>query len=218
MGSEIVPLLMLLIMWLAYFALHSLLADPPVRQALSAYSPALGRRYRLFFNGLACVLLLPPLILLHGEPWTPLWDFAGPWAWLADGLAALALLGFFLSARQYDLRGFLGVAARSTTETLRISSWHRHVRHPWYALALVLIWTRPMNSGFLLTALALTAYFVIGSRLEERKLCVQFGKAYAAYQARVPALLPWPGRSLSAAEAAALEAAACAEAGSPQVE
>ena len=127
----------------------------------------------------------------------------------------LALAVFAYSLRHYDTGEFLGLRQWRAAETrvedqerLRISPLHRYVRHPWYSLALVLIWTRDMPPAFLLTAVAATLYFVLGSRLEERKLVTYYGAAYRDYRRRVPALLPLPGRSLTPAEAAALEAAA----------
>ena len=38
--------------------------------------------------------------------------------------------------------------------------------------------------------LVLTAYFIIGSILEERRLLARFGDAYREYQQRVPMLIP----------------------------
>jgi cell division protein FtsL len=62
-----------------------------------------------------------------------------------------------------------------------------------------------MDAPLLLTSVLVTAYFVIGSRLEERKLLAQYGEAYARYRALVPGLLPRPWRHLSAAQASELE-------------
>ena len=42
----------------------------------------------------------------------------------------------------------------------------------------------------LVTNLVLTAYFVIGAILEERKLVAEFGEEYREYQKRVPMLVP----------------------------
>lgn len=53
-----------------------------------------------------------------------------------------------------------------------------------------------MNAARLVSALAITAYFVIGSRLEEQKLIARFGEAYRRYRDRVPGLLPRPWRTL----------------------
>ena len=100
-----------------------------------------------------------------------------------------------------------GSAARASGTRSRSGSrpLHRHVRHPWYALSLVLLWTRDMSTALLVSALAITAYFVVGSWLEERKLLARFGPAYGQYMARVPGLVPRPWRRLSREEARQLE-------------
>ena len=86
-------------------------------------------------------------------------------------------------------------------ERFVIGRWHRYVRHPWYSLALVLLWNRQMDGVLLVNALAITGYLLLGSWLEERKLERQFGEGYRRYRQRVPALLPRPRRCLSVAEA-----------------
>ncbi|MFB6260531.1 MAG: isoprenylcysteine carboxylmethyltransferase family protein [Thiohalorhabdaceae bacterium] len=78
------------------------------------------------------------------------------------------------------------------------------VRHPWYFFGLVILWTRDLHLAGLVAAVAISAYLVIGSRLEERKLLSAYGTAYAAYKRRVPGLAPLPGRYLSRAEATEL--------------
>jgi len=75
------------------------------------------------------------------------------------------------------------------------------VRHPWYFLGLVLIWTRDMDPAFLLSASAMTLYFVVGSLLEERKLIRYHGEVYRRYRKRVPGLIPLPWKYLPAEEA-----------------
>jgi methanethiol S-methyltransferase len=41
-----------------------------------------------------------------------------------------------------------------------------------------------------LACLVITGYTVLGARLEEKKLVVQFGEMYKLYQQRVPMLIP----------------------------
>ena len=77
------------------------------------------------------------------------------------------------------------------------------MRHPWYFFGLVLLWTRDMSATTLLTSVLVTLYFVIGSRMEERKLLVYHGDAYRRYMARVPALIPRPWKTLTREEAEA---------------
>lgn len=204
--------LSLMAVWLVYAVIHSLLASHRVKQALMARCPACMRGYRLFYNLLAIGLLPVPLWLTFALPGEPLWQWQGPLFWLASGLALLATAGFVYSLRFYDGSGFLGIRqlredhrGLDEPEGLCISPLHRWVRHPWYSFGLVILWSRDMNAPLLVTALCVTAYFVFGSRLEERKLVAQYGKAYERYRRAVPGLLPRPWRRLSAAQAAELE-------------
>jgi protein-S-isoprenylcysteine O-methyltransferase Ste14 len=194
--------------WVAYFSFHSLLASLGVKRRVASRWPALMPVYRLVFNGLAVVLLLPVLWLHLTYPGSFLWRWQGGWFWLANGLAAAAALGFLWSFRYYDMGEFLGLRQwRNHTksvedqEHLRISPLHRFVRHPWYFFALVIIWTRDMNGAQLLSSILVSLYLLVGSRLEERKLLVYHGDAYRRYRERVPALFPLPWRYLSKSEA-----------------
>ena len=198
-------------LWLAYFVLHSALAARAPKDWTARVRPRWMPGYRLAFNLVAVLALLPVLWQLHRHPGPSLWGWNGPWAWLANGLALAAALGFVGTLRHYDGGEFLGwrqwrgrVRSADDREELHISPFHRHVRHPWYACGLVVLWTRDMSAAMLVSALLITAYLVVGARLEERKLLARHGDAYRRYMRRVPGLLPWPGKSLTAAEADAL--------------
>lgn len=205
----------LILGWLGYFLLHSVLASLPLKRLVARRWPQWMPAYRLLFNVIAILLLLPLLWLTYGIEAEPLWRWSGVAGWLADGLALLAIMAFFWTSRFYDSGEFLGTSQWrgrerrvEEQEHLRISPLHRHVRHPWYLLALLLLWSRDMNAPLLITVIMATLYFVIGSRLEERKLLDYYGEAYARYRQRVPAIFPLPWRRLSVAEASRLEAMA----------
>ena len=191
--------------WTAYFALHSGLASLRLKRWVAVRAPHLMHAYRLVFNGAALVLLIPPLVLTFANrgPW--LWQWQGIGGWIANSVALLAVAGFLWTLRDYDMGEFWGLrqwGARVQTvedqERLHISPLQRYVRHPWYSLALVILWTRDMDTNLLVTATIITLYFVIGSRLEERKLLVFHGEAYREYRRRVPGLVPRPWRYLDA--------------------
>ncbi|MHB1373615.1 MAG: methyltransferase family protein [Thauera sp.] len=205
-------ILSLLLCWLAYSGLHSVLAALGFKRWLLARWPALAPSYRLAFNLLAVVLLLPPLGLTLAWSGPLLWAWQGPWAWVANGLALAAVGGFLWSTRYYDMAVFSGSAqwraghrAAEDPGGLRLSPLHRYVRHPWYSLGLVILWTRDMDEARLVSTLCISLYLWIGSLLEERKLLAFHGEAYARYRSRVPGLIPLPGRVLSPEEARALE-------------
>ncbi|MCX8018179.1 MAG: hypothetical protein N2690_09815, partial [Rhodocyclaceae bacterium] len=151
--------------WLAYAGLHSLLASLGCKAWVTRHWRGFAPYYRLAYNALALVLAIPLVwasYALPGEYW---WRWSGPWAWLANGLALAALLGLWFSFGYYDMGEFLGLKPlrekrrdASEHDGLRISPLHRYVRHPWYALALVLVWTRDMNAPLFVSAVAITLY------------------------------------------------------------
>ncbi len=51
-----------------------------------------------------------------------------------------------------------------------------------------------MSAGHLLFALAMTAFILIGTSLEERDLAANYGNKYREYRRRVPRLFPRPGK------------------------
>lgn len=201
--------------WLAYFVLHSALASLRAKAWVSRHHPRWVPLYRLGYNGFAALALLPILWLMYRHPGPTLWAWNGPWAWLANGLALAAVLGFVRSARYYDTAEFSGMRQWKTPpcrvedqESFRISPFHRHVRHPWYFFGLVLLWTRDMSAALFVSALLMTAYLVVGAHLEEKKLIARFGDAYRHYMRRVPGLVPLPWKSITAQEADELVALA----------
>ncbi|MEH6651314.1 MAG: hypothetical protein V7707_14905 [Motiliproteus sp.] len=199
---------------LAYCCLHSWLASLSCKQWVARRWPVQMHYYRLLFNLSAVLLLLPVALLLWRNAGPDLWQWQGLSAWLINGLALAAVLAFLYSLRDYDLSQFSGSAQlRNHTADrdpegqakLHIGWWHRRVRHPWYFFALVILWTRQMDMAHLLSYSIFTLYFVVGSRLEERKLKLQFGEAYRHYCHQVPGLIPLPWRSLSESQAQEIE-------------
>lgn len=196
-------LILLALSWLVYFVIHSVLASISCKGWVAAKWPSAMPAYRLSFNILAIVLLAVPLWLTftwHG-PW--FWQWRGVGLWLSLGLTVLSLVGFLWSLKYYDGSEFLGtrqLSARISSvddqEQFHLSPLHRWVRHPWYFFALLLIWTRDMNAAMLISAVMMTLYFVIGSRLEENKLLRYHGERYRRYRDLVPGLIPLPWKYL----------------------
>ena len=64
-------------------------------------------------------------------------------------------------------------------------------RHPWYLATLLLIWARPMDVSAIIVNVILSAYLIVGTCLEEKKLVREFGEKYLAYQREVSMLIPY---------------------------
>lgn len=74
---------------------------------------------------------------------------------------------------------------------------YRFVRHPIYAGWLIVMWASPaMTATHLVLALGMTAYVVVGIRLEERDLAKRL-PYYEQYRRKVPMLLPSWNKRLS---------------------
>ncbi|MFN2309631.1 MAG: isoprenylcysteine carboxylmethyltransferase family protein [Gammaproteobacteria bacterium] len=195
-------MLLLALVWIAYFAVHSLLAAVSVKDWVTRHWPGPSRYYRLAYNLSSTVLLIPLLIATELASTDWLWRWQGPWAWVSHGVTLLAIVGFLWSSRAYDMQAFMGLTPGNPQAPARfgLSPLHRFVRHPWYFLGLVWLWTRDMDAARLVAALVITGYLWLGSRLEEIKLEQELGTLYRDYQARVPGLLPRPWRFLSRRE------------------
>jgi protein-S-isoprenylcysteine O-methyltransferase Ste14 len=203
---------MIVVSWLLYFLLHSLLASLVVKSFIVQHMPSLMPAYRLAYNLVALLLIVIPLWLTFAKSSDYLWQWQGLSGWIANMLALLAIAGFFWSLKYYDGQEFLGFKQLKTDartiedqESFKLSPLHRFVRHPWYFLGLVLIWSREMTPYMLTSAMMMTVYFWIGSRLEEKKLLKYYGERYRLYSDKVAGLLPLPWKYLSAEEAGRLE-------------
>jgi len=195
-------LLLLAASWLLFGITHSLLAGTTLERLC-------GRYGRIVFNCVAVVMTALPFAIAAWLPANLLWQEPDWLRWTRHGVSVAAVLAFLHTLKFYSLRSFLGF----TTDTwpLTFSPWHRWVRHPWYFLMLVLVWTQSMTDTWLVSALSITLYLMIGSRIEEQRILRHHPGSYAAYRRIVPALIPWRGRALTELARLRLEAQAMTE-------
>jgi protein-S-isoprenylcysteine O-methyltransferase Ste14 len=186
---------------IAYGILHSLLASPWAKyRARKTFGPNADKFYRLLYNAIGVITLLPVLVTLAMKPGDILYRLSWPWVVLAFAGQGAALLLLAIGLLQTDLWHFLGLRQilqpqTSAEPTLVVTGLYRWVRHPLYTLGLVFLWLTPvMTSSLLVFNLGMSVYIYVGSIFEERRLRDEFGLAYADYQRRVPRLLPQPWR------------------------
>jgi protein-S-isoprenylcysteine O-methyltransferase Ste14 len=191
---------LLAILWVAYCAIHSALISLTATNFLKRTLRARFRFFRLFYN-LFSVLALLFLILwsssLAGKE-EPLYTWEGRHA-VQYGMIALSSILIVAAARHYNLLQFLGIkqilqeksgAGMSENGELDARGVLGLIRHPWYSGVFLLLWAGDITPAGLLINLILSAYLVIGTFLEERKLVLEFGDRYRDYQRRVSMFIP----------------------------
>lgn len=188
-------LFVLLLSWMAYYVVHSLLAAQAVKDRVARRFPRFMPWYRLFFNlvsilGIGGILLIPT----HHAPL--LWDNPLAVRYLGWGLAGAGAFMVLWVFRGYDSREFFGwppTLEAASNGPLLTQGWHKWVRHPLYTGGIVFL------LGYLLIAPTLgraitvgcgLLYLYIGTLFEERKLMRTYGDAYTRYKARTPMLIP----------------------------
>jgi protein-S-isoprenylcysteine O-methyltransferase Ste14 len=194
-----VKYLPLALAWAAYGTVHSGMISETATGLLERRLGDGLRFYRLFFNALA-ILLLVPLVWysrsLGDEPFLR-WD--GPWLAVRYVFVAVGLVLFVAGGRHYRLGQFLGLSQLRGTSPgglaagggIDSSGVLGVIRHPWYTGLVLLLWARDLDAARLVTNGVLTPYVVIGTLLEERKLVHEFGDAYRDYQQRVSMFVPF---------------------------
>jgi protein-S-isoprenylcysteine O-methyltransferase Ste14 len=191
-------LVLLAVLWTVYCTVHSTMISASVTTYLARRWSALLRFYRLLFNAVAVVTLIPIVLYARSLSGAPLWRWVGVGLWVRYALLAGGVLLLIAGARHYSLRQFVGLAqlrgapAKGLAADGGIDSTGvlALIRHPWYVAVVLIIWARDLDAARLVTNGVLTLYVCVGSVLEERKLLRELGPAYAAYQARVSMFVP----------------------------
>ena len=186
----------------AYGVLHSVLAANGFKRRVARIigQAAYDRYYRLLFALMGTLTALPLLALAGLLPDREIYRIPAPWVYLtllAQALAAAALLITVIQTGAMRFIGFeqaLAPGAAAARDRLVISGFYRYVRHPLYTTSFIILWLMPvMTWNLLALVIGLSAYMLIGTIFEERKLVEQFGAAYEEYRRRTPRIVPGIG-------------------------
>lgn len=175
------------------FALvHSLLALPELQRRTGELFPRAGRFYRVTYNLIALGTFFWALSAWHLSPVLYIVPGAGSLLFHLVQLLCLTLL--IRCAVQTGVGDFLGLGQLRGTpggHRLVTTGCYARVRHPLYSLAVIFLALNPvMTLKWLILTVFSTGYFVIGARIEERRLLAEFGEAYRHYQQHVPMFIP----------------------------
>lgn len=183
-----------------YGIVHSILASHTVKAWAARHmgGTVYRRYYRLFFVIMAVVTVLPPLAMVALLPDKPIYAIPAPWVYLTLLVQGIALVGILIGLMQTGVFRFLGLeqlthpdSVPPQPEKLVMHGLYRWVRHPLYTFSFLLLWLVPaMSWNILALNLGFSAYLLIGTFFEERKLVKQFGETYLAYRLRTPRIVP----------------------------
>lgn len=187
----------ILVSFLIYGIFHSWLASPKVKAlAQRLFGPSIERWFRIAYNSIAILTLLPiltlPILFVDKE----LYSIPNPWRLLTIGVQILAIIGLYVGLRQTGLGSFLGIRQLFSSPPGKPPAFvtgglYHWVRHPLYTAGLLIIWLFPiMTCNLLALNIGMTIYIILGATLEERKLEQVFGEAYRVYKRNTPMLIP----------------------------
>ena len=194
--------LLIALLWAAYCALHSFLISIRFTDLMKRPLKEYYAFYRLFYNVISVVLLIPLLLYTLQKEGEAIITYSLPFTIIRYVLISISMLivikAFFFD---YDFLTFFGI--RQLLESGKNKSREEHsgeikkkgllgiVRHPMYFGLLLYLWCQTITFMDLVVNIVLTAYIIIGTRLEENKLVLEFGETYIKYQHEVPMLIPF---------------------------
>jgi protein-S-isoprenylcysteine O-methyltransferase Ste14 len=189
------PYITLVLAWLIFGVLHSILAYHPLKNRLQKWLKTKYQFYRLSYSISATISLV--LVIWYHVSIIKLWLWQPPL--MQQVLAALLVLFssilMLLCMKKYfaDLSGINAVTGKSGKVHLETTGMHALVRHPLYTVTILFVWSlflwQPLASNAV-SCICITLYTRIGIYFEEKKLIRLFGKDYQLYQIKVPMLLP----------------------------
>jgi methanethiol S-methyltransferase len=187
-----------LLLLLLFAVQHTVMARPWFKRRWTRIVPAPAERASFV---LAASLVLALLFWLWRPVRGTVWNLSGPgadalWAVYAAGWATAVSSTFLIS--HFDLFGLRQAwlharRGRYSPPPFTERGLYGRIRHPLMAGFVVVFWSAPvMTAGHLLFAATATGYILVGIAFEEHDLIRSLGDTYAAYRARVPALIPRP--------------------------
>lgn len=178
-------MLILIILWLLFFILHSLLAATKTKVFFAKVLKDNFNYYRLIYNIISLILML----LIVGQLWRMesenIFDSTTFFQFMGGTLLAAGLYVVNAAFKRIDFWAFLGFNMQDDSPTgLITEGWYKVVRHPLYwgtFLILNGIFFLKPTVPMLISVLLSIVYIIIGIEFEEKKLRQTFGRAYDDY-------------------------------------
>jgi len=196
--------IILSLVWAGYCALHSFLISIRFTNILTRLLKNYYAFYRLFyvlFSFVTLVLVINYTSTVDNEI---IITYAPPWSIIRYALMWGALLMFFWAFFfNYDSLSFFGIRQIlqfgkvkniNPSEGLKKNGLLGLTRHPMYLALIIYLLSQNFKMADIVVNIVLIIYVIIGTKLEEKKLVLEFGDTYIKYQQEVPMLIPFTKR------------------------
>ena len=183
--------LILSLLWLIYFVIHSALASDQVKTYYARIIKRGFRFYRIIYSVISILGLLAILVFNASITSVVLFENKGWIRYISMMLATFGVIIISRSFREYRFAAFVGLKEEGN-EFIKTGIL-KYVRHPIYSGTILLVvgfflFIPTLSS--LISACCTLAYLPVGIYLEERKLINQFGDRYLTYKKEVPSIFP----------------------------
>ena len=187
--------IILAILWITYGLLHSLFASLFFKKWMERLMTRQFKIYRLYYIMFA-FFAFAGIIFYQVIISSPLLFKTNLFIRVSGSMISITgLVIMIICIHKYfmQLSGLRSLIENRTGNRLMITGIHKYVRHPLYAGTFLFIWglwiVFPYLS-LLISNTIITIYTLTGIRFEEKKLVIEFGESYIAYQRKTPMIIP----------------------------
>ena len=190
------PYLILVILWVLFYFLHSLLASLNIKRKIKGW---MGRHYiwyRLLYSVFTTVFIFG--ILVYSSTYTP-FDIlvkTPTITYIGYMLASFGTIIIVRSFKSFSKKRFIGLEPHDDMEQIEdfvASGLHAYIRHPIYSGTILIFlgffFFDPTLSSVIHFAMLLL-YLPFGVHYEEKKLIELYGEKYIQYKKMVPSIIP----------------------------
>ncbi|CAN5358788.1 hypothetical protein BH09BAC2_BH09BAC2_21790 [soil metagenome] len=186
--------ILLVVLWITYCAVHSLLASAIVKRFFATVMHGGFVYYRICYSVFAFLTLAAILWFEFNMHSLLLFSYHGRYiAGAILGVPGLLIMAITIRIYFYELSGIQAIQNKSAQITLQQNGLHKYMRHPLYSGTLLLVWglfIMMPQVNHMIACTIITLYTLAGIQPEEKKLIAEYGQQYIEYKKRVPMLIP----------------------------
>jgi len=194
------PYLILIILWVSFYFLHSLLASLNIKRKIKGWMGNSYIWYRLLYTVFSIVFIFVVLVFSTSFDQISILTKNPTTTYLGYMLASFGTIIIVRSFKSFSKKRFVGLEPHDDLEQHEefiVSGLHAYVRHPIYSGTILIFlgffFFEPTLSS-VIHLFMLFMYLPFGIHYEEKKLIAIHGEKYIQYKKTVSSLIPMKGR------------------------